>query len=130
MFFGGPDRRQSLGASSLNYAPRCKGWTLFMDEQMTLLGEKRKLAYQVALVRALEYELEGSVAHAGAMLTGFSVKLGEGETLITLRAVLAGRNQIAFVGSGDLPSCLLKVIREAMGDKLRWKDDKYVKRDV
>ena len=101
-----------------------------MDEQMTLLGEKRKLAYQVALVRALEYELEGSVAHAGALLTGFSVKLGEGETLITLRAVLAGRNQIAFVGSGDLPSCLLKVIREAMGDKLRWKDDKYVKRDV
>lgn len=101
-----------------------------MDEQMTLLGEKRKLANQDAVYRAVDFELEGAVAHAGAVLTGFSVKLGDGEVLITLRASLAGRPQIAFVGSGDLPGCLLKVVREAMSDRLRWKDDQYVKRDV
>lgn len=101
-----------------------------MDEQMKLLGEKKKVAYQSALVRALEFELEGSVAHAGAILTGFSVKLGDDEVLITLRGHLAGRNQIAFVGGRDLPGTLLKVVREALGDKLRWRDDQYVKKQV
>lgn len=98
-----------------------------MTEQLQALGEKKKVAYQAALVRALEFELEGSVGHAGAVLTGFSVKLGDEEVLITLRGILAGRAQIAFVGGGDLPGCLLKVVREAMGDKLRWRDDRYVR---
>lgn len=98
-----------------------------MTEQLKLLGEKKRVAYQEALVRALEFELEGAVGHAGAVLTGFSVKLGNEEVLITLRGILAGRAQIAFVGAGDLPGCILKVVREAMGDKLRWRDDKFTR---
>lgn len=98
-----------------------------MVDTLQVVGEKKRLAYQDALVKALEFELEGAVAHAGAILTGFSVKMGDDEVLVTLRAVLAGRAQIAFIGAGSLPDALLKVVREAMVDKLQWRDDKYVR---
>lgn len=96
-----------------------------MDKEVQNLQETRTAAYSAAVLRAVEFELEGSVAHAGMMMTGFSVKFGDGECLLTVRGVLAGRPQIAFVGSSDLGNCILKVVRDALSDKLKFRDDKF-----
>lgn len=92
------------------------------------LDEKR-LQHQESIgkevLAAVEFELVGSIAHAGGILTGFSVKFGEVDTLMILRAVLAGKRQVAFVGAPDLSSCLRKAVGEAYSDGLKWKPDAY-----
>lgn len=81
-----------------------------------------------AAALAVAGELESSVAYAGAILTGFSMRLGEGETLMTLRVILAGRRQVSFVASGTMAQCFAKAVREAKSDRLRWKVDKFAKK--
>lgn len=66
-----------------------------------------------------------AVGHAGGVLTGFSVKLGDYDTLMTLRAVFPAGSQIAFVGAEDLPGALAKATREAGSDRLRWRSDRF-----
>jgi len=78
-------------------------------------------------LKALGGELEDSVSWAGAELTGFSMRLSEEEVLMTLRGIMAGRKQIAFVASGTMAQCFAKACREARADKLRWKPDKFAK---
>lgn len=78
-----------------------------------------------ALIKALEFDLSGSIAHHGGVLTGFSVKLEEWECLITLRAVVENVPSIAFVGSDDIINCILKAVREARRGKLQWREDRY-----
>lgn len=81
-----------------------------------------------AAALAIAGELEAAVSYAGAELTGFSMRLSEEETLMTLRVVLAGRRQVAFVASGTMAQCLAKAVRDAKSDKLRWKADKFAAR--
>lgn len=81
-----------------------------------------------AALAAITGDLESSIAYAGAILTGFSVRMEEGETLMTLRVILAGRRQVSFVASGTLAQCFAKAVREAKNDKLRWKADKFAKK--
>lgn len=94
-----------------------------LEEQMRV----HKETVDREVVAALEFGLVGAIAHAGGVLTGFSVKIGDSDVLMTLRAVVAGRQQIAFVGCPDLPSCFRKAVTEAYHDGLRWREDAYQK---
>lgn len=96
-----------------------------MSRQLEALQEQRTAKRHEAVLRTLEFGLEGAVGHAGGVLTGFSVKMDEWECLVTLRAVLDGKPCIAFVGSDTLISCLLKAEREAQRDNLTWRADKF-----
>lgn len=96
------------------------------------LDEKRLLhAEQIGkeVLAAVEFELQGSIAHAGGVLRGFSVKFGEVDTLMILRVRLAGKDQVAFVGAPDLSGCLRKAVGEAYSDGLRWKEDVYASKE-
>ena len=97
-----------------------------MSRLLEQLVEERSKKRQLKIVAAIEFELERSVQHAGAELVGFSVKLRPGECLLVLRVILAGRDQVAFVGAEDLGSCLIKAVHLARSDKLAWRADKYV----
>ena len=44
---------------------------------------------------------------------------------MVVKAVLAGRAQVAFVGSDDLGGCLVKAVRLGNSDKLNWRADQY-----
>ena len=82
------------------------------------------------VLAAIEFELEGALAHAGAVLTGFSVKYGPSDCLMTLRAILAGKNMVSFVGCPDLGSCFRKAVVEAYHDGLKWREDEYAKKSL
>ena len=96
-----------------------------MTRQVDLIREERQEKKDRAVVRAIEYELEGSIGHAGGTLHGFSVSYRGTDTLLVLRATVAGRRQVAFVGSEDLSACLGKAVREAMADRLNWRVDRF-----
>lgn len=80
-----------------------------------------------AIVKAVEYELPGALGMSGVELRGFSVRLGEWETLVTLRGIVDGVPSVAFVGADNLGSALLKCVREGRRGKLRWRVDQYGK---
>jgi hypothetical protein len=96
-----------------------------MSRQLEQVVEERTARRYKAIVAAVEYELESALSRAGAELTGLAVKLRPGECLVVVKAILAGRPQVAFVGAEDFGSCLIKAVRLARSDKLRWKADEY-----
>lgn len=96
-----------------------------MTRQFDIVQEERTKKVHLAIVKAIEYELVGSVAHQGGELTGFSVRIQEWETLITLRALQDEVPMVAFVGSETLTQALLKCVREAYQSKLNWQVDAY-----
>lgn len=100
-----------------------------MSRQLELVAEQRTATKHKALIKALEYELVGVLGNAGATLTGFSVKIDEWQCLLTLRAILNDQNVYAHVGGDTVISCILKAVRAAQYDKLRWKEDKFVRSD-
>jgi len=95
---------------------------------MSTIDEKRAVIqakYDKALVAAVEFELEGAVAHAGGELYGLSVKFSQVDCLLTLRAVLPAGSMVAHVGGQTLADCFRRAVNEAYQDKLSWKEDKY-----
>ena len=98
-----------------------------MTRHLDAVTEERQARKHHAVVRALEFELVGVIASKGGELLGFSVRIAEWETLMTLRAVIDGERQVAFVGSDDLVNCILKAVRAAQRDKLAWQADKYAR---
>jgi len=96
-----------------------------MSRQLEQHLEQRQARRAQGIVLAVECGLEDAVARGGAELTGFSVRYRPGECMLVLRGLLAGRAQVAFVGSEDLAGCLIKAVREAQGDRLRWREDQY-----
>jgi hypothetical protein len=98
-----------------------------MSRQLEAASEGRDDRSRQALVRAIEYELDDSLRAAGALMTGFSVRYEEYETLITLRAIVEGSPQICFVGAETMKGAILKCVREAKAGKLRWRSDKFTR---
>lgn len=98
-----------------------------MTRHLDAVTEERQEQRYRAVVRALEFELQGVIAGKGGELTGFSVTLREWEVLITLRSIQEGRPQVAFVGSDTLVNCLLKAVSSGQRDKLVWRADKYAR---
>lgn len=85
--------------------------------------KRNKLARRLQMV--CEGGLESRVHLLGGALTGFSVKAGEDDYLMTLRAEFEGSKMISFVGASTLANLLLKAHREAAANRLRWKADKW-----
>lgn len=96
-----------------------------MSRQLDQELEVKQANRAQALMRALDYGLEGAVAHSGGVLLGFSVKYGHADVLMIIRATLAGRKQVAFVGSETFAGCVIKAVRDGQSDNLRWKPDKF-----
>lgn len=96
-----------------------------MSRQLEMLAEERTTKRHKALVKAVEFEMVGSLAAAGATMTGFSVRLDEYECLLTVRAVIDEKASVAFIGAEDLVGAILKLVKAAQRDKLVWREDKY-----
>lgn len=97
-----------------------------MSRQLEQIVEERQAKRSKAIVECVEFGLEQAIHRAGAELVGLAVKFRPGECLVVVKVVLAGRQQVAFVGADDFGSALLKAVREARRDKLRWREDKYL----
>lgn len=98
-----------------------------MSRQLEQAGEDKARRRAMKLARILDGELDSAIRRAGGELLGFSVRLEGWDCLLTLRVRLAGRRQIAFVGSETLGGALLKAVDLAKRDKLAFKADKYGK---
>lgn len=96
-----------------------------MSRQMDADREQRQARKDVKLVAAIEFDLVRAVERSGAVLGGYSVRVGGFDCLVTLRAKLAGKAQVAFVGAETPADALRKAVREGLSDKLVWRDDKY-----
>lgn len=97
-----------------------------MSRQLEQLAEQRRSNRNRRIVEAVEYALSDAVERSGGELTGLAVKLHKGDCMLVVKVVLAGKNQVAFVGAEDFGGALLKAVREGNSDRLRWRLDKYV----
>lgn len=79
----------------------------------------------VAVYRALDFELAGSIEAGGVEMLGISVKMSAWDCLMTIRAVQGGDPVVCFIGSDSLVNCFLKAVRDAQSDLLRWKEDRF-----
>lgn len=98
-----------------------------MSRQLEQGRELRQQKLDREVLFALETGVQDALSHAGADLVGLAVKFNGGDVLMTVKVVLAGRRQIAFVGAEDWPGAIRKLCREANADKLTWRADKYHK---
>lgn len=79
----------------------------------------------LALHRALGGGIDSALQDAGYTLVGLSLKVGEGDCLLTLRLDNHEGAFVAFVGGQSVPTCLVKALREVRGGKLSYRQDKY-----
>jgi hypothetical protein len=98
-----------------------------MSRQLEQQQEERTQVRHSALIRAMEFELQGVVAAAGGHLTGFSIKIEEYSVLMTLRGVFSDTPMIAFVGADTMPTAICKSVSEVRNNQLSWRKDKYNK---
>jgi hypothetical protein len=77
--------------------------------------------------RALSGGLAAGINENGGFLLGLSVRYGEYETLLTIRAEFPGGGMVAFVASDTLAGAIRKAYLEAKAERLRWRADKYSK---
>lgn len=96
-----------------------------MSRQIDLKRELRETARRDALVKALDFELAGTLDTQGITLLGFAVKYDAWECLLTLKADIGGERNVSFVGSDTVMNCILKSVIYARQDRLRWKLDAY-----
>lgn len=96
-----------------------------MSRQLDQINEDRTEKRHQNIVVAVEFGLEQGVARSGGELHGLAFKLSPGECLLIIKAMIAGKKQVAFVGAEDLGGALIKGMLEANRDKLRWREDKY-----
>ena len=97
-----------------------------MSRQLEQVLEDRNAGRRKEIIIAVEYGLVQAVERSGAILTGFTFKDRGSDCILVLKAVLAGRSQVAFVGSDDLGGCLVKAVRLGNSDKLNWQADQYL----
>lgn len=97
-----------------------------MSRQLEQVAEDRSARRHQEIVIAVEYGLAAAVERSGGILTGFTIKYRVPDCIMVVKAVLAGRPQVAFVGSDDLGGCLVKAVRLGNSDKLIWRADQYV----
>lgn len=96
-----------------------------MSRQLDLKRELKETKRRDALVKALEFGLAGALEAQGIQLLGFSAKFDAWECLITLKGDIGGVRSVAFVGSDNVISCILKSVQAAQYDRLSWKKDIY-----
>ncbi len=96
-----------------------------MSRTQELQREVKEEKRRVSLVKALEFELVGTLETQGIQMVGFAVKFDAWECLMTLKAEIGGKRQVAFVGADSVISCILKAVQAAQYDKLKWRVDVY-----
>lgn len=96
-----------------------------MPKQAVKLQEAPASRRAVALEECLDSGLAGAIAYAGAELTGFSMKCGTVDTLLTLRALFPAGHMIAWVGADGMGETLLKSVRLIKSGDARWHPDRY-----
>lgn len=74
---------------------------------------------------ALDHGLSGAVAYSGGELTGFSMKIGVSDYLLTIRALFPAGHMIGWVGGESMVEVLLKAVRMANVGEVRWHLDQY-----
>lgn len=77
------------------------------------------------LEEVLDHGLAGSIAYQGGELTGFSMKIGNVDYLVTLRAYFPAGHRISWVGAESMTEVILKAERLAAEGGLQWKEDRY-----
>lgn len=101
-----------------------------MSRQLEILLEERATARNASIIKAVEYELSGSVGHTGGTLVGLAIKFEDFECLLTLKATFEGKRMVAFIVADDFGTGLLRAVRAAYSNKLRWRADRYARSDV
>lgn len=96
-----------------------------MSRQLDQIRETRETKRRDALVRALEFELPGSLENQGITLLGFALKYDAYECLMTIKADVGGVRHVAFIGAASPIDCILRAVQTAQNDRLRWREDKY-----
>jgi hypothetical protein len=96
-----------------------------MSRQLEARLEVQQQKANAAVLDAVYGGLEAAVVRAGGELTGFNVRLGEGDVLAVLKAVFPGGAMVGFVGAESLADVLRKATREAGRDMVKWRPDKW-----
>ena len=96
-----------------------------MTTQLEAKLQEKAAKRRLALEKALEFELAGAVEMAGWEFLGFTVKYEDGDCLIVLKASSGVKSHVAFVGSDSIANGILKCVRDAQNDRLRWRLDRY-----
>lgn len=96
-----------------------------MSRQLDQLKEERETRRRDALVKALEFELPGTLELNGITLVGFAIKYDAFECLMTVKADIGGERSVSFVGASSPINCILKAVQMAKSDRLRWRKDRY-----
>lgn len=96
-----------------------------MSRQLEHAAEVKEANRNQAVVRALDYGFVGALEAQGIELLGFAFRYNAYDSLMTIKAVVGGQQQVCFVGSESLAGCILKAQSDARGDRLKWRPDKY-----
>lgn len=96
-----------------------------MDKESTVIPTVITERTAEKLSEVLSHGLVGSIAYNGGELTGFSMKVSQGDCLLTIRAHFPAGHMVAWVGSPNPIDCLLKASRDIARNVLNWKVDKY-----
>lgn len=90
-------------------------------------SEKKAPRRAVKLEEVLTHGLSGTIAYQGGELTGFSMKVGNVDFLLTLRAHFPAGHLISWVGASSMVEVFLKAERLAAEGRMEWHGDKYRK---
>lgn len=96
-----------------------------MTRQLETLQEEKTSRRNLQIIKAVEYELVGAIAHSGGRLHGLAVTFEDFQTRLTLKAEFGGKYRVTFIVNETLADTLLQGVRGAYGNTLRWKRDKY-----
>lgn len=99
-----------------------------MTRQLERASEDRQRKKERQLWIAVDGGIDAAIQALGKELLGFAVKLHEGDCLITVRVDCRAGREVCFVGAADLPSCFLKLQREARGNQLTFRADRFAKK--
>jgi len=96
-----------------------------MSRQLEQIQEQRTAKRHLELVKTIEYGLLGAVSHSGGILSGFTIKINDGECLLVLKADFGHLHRVAFVSGEDVGTVLIRGMNLARRDALNWKADAY-----
>lgn len=94
------------------------------EKQLTIQSEKSDGRLGALLDGGVEALLRG----AGYRLRGLAFKVGEFDTLLTVRAVSSEGPVVGFVGAGTMSLCLFKLRKQLVGGTMRWRPDEFALR--
>ena len=101
-----------------------------MTRQLEQKAEERETRRRNDLVRCLDFGLVGALGNQGWTVRGFAIKYGSVECILSIRVERDGKWFISFVSADSVADCFLRADRLAAGNLLRWKPDKYQKKQT